>query len=69
MNRFEGKTALITGGTAGIGLATARLFINEGARVIVTGRAPATIQSTQAELGGTLSWFAATRPPSPIWMP
>jgi NAD(P)-dependent dehydrogenase (short-subunit alcohol dehydrogenase family) len=51
MDRFKGKTALVTGGTTGIGLATAQLFIKEGARVIVTGRTPATIEAAQAELG------------------
>ena len=51
MDRYKGKTVLITGGTTGIGLATAKLFINEGARVIVTGRTPATIESAQTELG------------------
>jgi len=49
--KLSGKVAVITGGTTGIGLATAKLFIKEGARVIVTGRAPETIKSAQTELG------------------
>ena len=51
MKLYDGKTVVITGGTTGIGLATAKLFINEGARVIVTGRNPETIKAAQAELG------------------
>lgn len=51
MDRYKGKTVLITGGTSGMGLATAKLFVGEGARVMVTGRTPATIEAAQAELG------------------
>jgi NAD(P)-dependent dehydrogenase (short-subunit alcohol dehydrogenase family) len=50
--RLKGKTALVTGGTTGIGLATARLFHAEGARVIVTGKNPATLDAARESLRG-----------------
>src|SRR6266550_3647855 len=51
MNRLQGKRALITGGTTGIGLETARLFLSEGARLAITGRNPATLEAARKELG------------------
>ena len=51
MNRLEGKRALITGGTSGIGLETACQFIAEGARVAVTGTNPKTLEEARAVLG------------------
>ncbi|RFB79227.1 SDR family oxidoreductase [Methylovirgula sp. 4M-Z18] len=51
MDRLKGKRALITGGTSGIGLETARQFLSEGARVAVTGTNPATLEAAQKELG------------------
>jgi NAD(P)-dependent dehydrogenase (short-subunit alcohol dehydrogenase family) len=51
MGKLNGRTALITGGSTGIGLATAKLFQEEGAQVIVTGRDPAGIAAAQKELG------------------
>jgi NAD(P)-dependent dehydrogenase (short-subunit alcohol dehydrogenase family) len=49
--KLAGKKALITGGNSGIGLATARLFIDEGAEVAITGRDPKTLEDAVAELG------------------
>ncbi len=51
MSRFENKFAVITGGNSGIGLATARAFIDEGARVLITGRNPETLASAKDALG------------------
>src|SRR6201990_2362727 len=49
--RLRHKTAVITGGNSGIGLATAKLFVAEGARVIITGRNRATLEPAAKELG------------------
>jgi NAD(P)-dependent dehydrogenase (short-subunit alcohol dehydrogenase family) len=49
--RLANKTALITGGNSGIGLATARLFVAEGAKVAITGRNRETLDAAAQELG------------------
>ena len=49
--RLANKTAFITGGNSGIGLATARLFVAEGAKVAITGRNQATLEAAAKELG------------------
>ncbi len=51
MTKLQDKVALITGGTTGIGLATAKRFAAEGATVVVTGRNPDTLAAAQRELG------------------
>jgi|SRR5882672_907989 len=50
--KLEGKVALVTGGTTGIGLAAAKLFHAEGAKVIVTGKNPMTLEQARASLRG-----------------
>jgi NAD(P)-dependent dehydrogenase (short-subunit alcohol dehydrogenase family) len=49
--RFSGKTVLVIGGNSGIGLASAQRFAEEGARVIIAGRDPATLASAKAAIG------------------
>jgi len=56
MGKLAGKVALITGGTSGIGLATAMLFKQEGARILVTGRDEKTLAQAEQSLGeGTVA--------------
>lgn len=50
MSTFSGQRVLVTGGTTGIGLATAKQFHAQGARVIVTGRNEKTLAAARAEL-------------------
>jgi NAD(P)-dependent dehydrogenase (short-subunit alcohol dehydrogenase family) len=57
--KLTGKKALITGGNSGIGLATARLFVAEGAQVAITGRDPKTLDEAVAELGSNARGYRA----------
>jgi NAD(P)-dependent dehydrogenase (short-subunit alcohol dehydrogenase family) len=56
--KLTGKKALITGGNSGIGLATARLFIAEGAQVAITGRDQKTLDEAIAELGSSARGYS-----------
>jgi NAD(P)-dependent dehydrogenase (short-subunit alcohol dehydrogenase family) len=49
--RLEGKTAIVTGSTKGIGLAIARAFVREGARVVVNSRSAEDCRAVAGELG------------------
>ena len=58
MNRLRNKRALVTGGTSGIGLITVRHFLQEGARVAITGSNPKALESAKSELGDVLAIHA-----------
>ena len=52
VDRLKGKVAIVTGGTTGLGKAIAQRFIDEGAKVVITGRRANVGEATAAELGG-----------------
>jgi len=51
MKRLEGKVAVITGGSSGIGLATAQRFVDEGANVYITGRRQSELDAAVKQIG------------------
>jgi NAD(P)-dependent dehydrogenase (short-subunit alcohol dehydrogenase family) len=59
MARLDGKVALITGGSSGIGLATAQRFVKEGAQVFITGRRQSELDNAKALIGDGVTTVAA----------
>jgi NAD(P)-dependent dehydrogenase (short-subunit alcohol dehydrogenase family) len=55
MELLKGKTAVITGGSAGVGLATAKRFVEEGAHVFINGRSQAELDAAVREIGGNVT--------------
>src|SRR5260221_4506257 len=55
MGKLQGKVAVITGGTQGIGLATAKLFASEGAHVFITGRRQKELDEAVASIGSNVT--------------
>ena len=58
MKRLEGKVAVITGGNSGIGLATAKRFVEEGAHVVITGRREKELQEAAASIRDNVTTVA-----------
>jgi NAD(P)-dependent dehydrogenase (short-subunit alcohol dehydrogenase family) len=57
--KFENKVVVVTGGTSGIGLATAKLFSSEGASVYITGRRPTELEAAIKTIGGKVKGIQA----------
>src|SRR6185369_3383631 len=55
MKKLEGKVAVITGGSSGIGLATAKRFVEEGAHVVITGRREKELKEAAASIAGNVT--------------
>jgi NAD(P)-dependent dehydrogenase (short-subunit alcohol dehydrogenase family) len=58
MSRLDGKVAVITGGSSGIGLATAQRFVQEGAHVFITGRRQSELDTAKASIGDGVTTVA-----------
>lgn len=59
MSKLKNKVAFITGGNSGIGLATAKLFVAEGAKVVITGRRQEALDEAVKEIGGDITGILA----------
>src|SRR5246127_2312817 len=59
MKRLEGKVAVVTGGNSGIGLATAKRFQQEGAKVVISGRSKKTLDEAVKTIGNGVLWIQA----------